>query len=191
MHVSLPLLHLFLYSPVCRNSNPGPSNLFALIIGINEYDDPSRNLKGAICDLQRILEFLRSLDVPESNICTLANNDATRDRILTELSRLATDPRITPEHNTIFIYFTGHGSSMDMAKARASSPPDFWDDWRNAEEVEMICPCDFGMRSEKDGVIISGIPDRVFACYLNQIAKEKGDNIVSRSLVWHLDNITT
>jgi hypothetical protein len=168
---------------VRRSANPGPSNLFALIIGINEYDHPEvKDLKDAISDFKRILEFLKSLDVPGDNIRTLTNKDATRDRILAELSQLANDPRITPEHNTIFIYFAGHGSSMDIATARASCPPDFWNDWRGAEAVEMLCPCDFG--SKKDDVIISGIPDRMFACYLNQIAKEKGDNIVSKTLVW-------
>jgi hypothetical protein len=70
---------------------------------------------------------------------------------------------------------------MGIEEARASCPPDFWDDWHGAVVVEMLCPCDFG--SMKDDLIISGIPDKMFACFLNQIAKKKGDNIVSKTLV--------
>ena len=170
----------FVSSLIHSNDNPGPSNLFALIIGINIYDHQSvNNISGATSDVQNIFEFLKSLGVPECNICTLTNDHATRNQILNELSRLSTDSRIKPRDNTIFIYFAGHGSWMSIETARTTCPPNFWSDW-HAKYVEMLCPCDIGI--EKDGVVISGIPDKMFACYLNRMAKEKGDNIVSRSL---------
>jgi hypothetical protein len=180
MSVSPAPLSSFVSSLIHSNDNPGPSNLFALIIGINTYEHQSvSNISGALSDAQNIFEFLKSLGVPDCNICTLTNDRATRDHILYELSRLATDPRIRPKDNTIFIYFAGHGATMNIKQARVDCPPDFWSEW-HADDVEMLCPYDIGI--EKDGVVISGIPDKVFACYLNRIAKEKGDNIVSRSL---------
>ncbi|KAH8817924.1 caspase domain-containing protein [Flagelloscypha sp. PMI_526] len=159
------------------NDNPGSSNLFALVIGINHY--PARSaesqLRGAVRDAENIVQLLDSLGVLRSNICTLLNAEATRAAIIKKLMFFADNTLIEKDRNTIFIYFAGHGSSVAIEAAKEGSPEGFWDNWDDSR-VEILCPYDEGV--DVMGKKVFGIPDKAFVGYLNAIAQKKGNNIV-------------
>lgn len=78
----------------------------ALVIGINRYIaeiENVRELEFAAPDAERITEILdqRGWDARK-----IINEEATRDRIVLELSRLAREAK---EQDSVLIYFAGHG----------------------------------------------------------------------------------
>jgi len=79
------------------------------------------------------------------------------------------DPRIKIGDG-IIIYYAGHGGETD-------SPPG-WE--AEGGKTQYILPHDIKTKDEND-IVIQGIPDRTLASLINQIAKAKGDNIVSAS----------
>ncbi|KIM37921.1 hypothetical protein M413DRAFT_13109 [Hebeloma cylindrosporum] len=91
--------------------------LFALTIGINEYQSPQyRNLSGCLADADGINEYLQAvLSVNPRNITSLRNATATRENILLELKSFIDNPKI--QHgDPILIYFSwtwggGEGAS--------------------------------------------------------------------------------
>ncbi|TFK52883.1 hypothetical protein OE88DRAFT_1656533 [Heliocybe sulcata] len=139
------------------------SRLFAVIIGINHYQDlqvPS--LRGAVTDADAVRDFLEiSLDVPSSQIYNLRNRDATRSSIIDAFTRLTTDNRIEPG-DPILIFYAGHGGS-------ATSPPG-WDGTKS----ELLIPYDYEAKATP---MTHGIPDRTIASLLDSLAAAKGDNI--------------
>jgi hypothetical protein len=144
--------------------------MHALIIGINKYknadNDNITNLRGAIADSTEVERFLiHDLHVPPENIVHLNDSCATRGRIVNEIERLARNPQIQPG-DPILIYYAGHGG---LAPAPSS--------WPTNSNIQMILPHDFlPQTSEKEWE--QGIPDLTIGALLQQIAKEKGDNIV-------------
>ena len=96
---------------------------WALIIGINQYWEPSRQLKGAVNDAMRMLEWLMSstdCHVPPENIFLLTrpspvlipagvkHRDAIADELLTvipELGKISDQQEV----DRFFFYFSGHG----------------------------------------------------------------------------------
>ncbi|KAF9263738.1 hypothetical protein L218DRAFT_1076931 [Marasmius fiardii PR-910] len=141
--------------------------LFALIIGINEYEQSEKNLGGAVLDAEKVKTFLTDkLGVPRDNIKTLFNEEATKDRILAAIKGL---PNAIPNLNNdpILIYYAGHGG-------RARAPPDWYtSDAKN--KIEMLCPHDFNFRGSNSDEG-QGIFDLTLAQYLNDIAR-KSDNV--------------
>jgi hypothetical protein len=101
-----------------RHFRPPPS-LFALTIGIDEYRHKDINkLAGAVADADNIEKFLvNNLQVPQANIRSLRNDDATMAAIMDEIRGLACDSRIKKD-DPILIFFAGHGSQ--------TKPPDWW-----------------------------------------------------------------
>ena len=148
--------------------------IFALIIGINEYpflpDYPP--LSGAVSDADKLCVFLIDhLGVPPENITNLRNAQATRTNIISQITSLSIDERIRPGAEVV-IYFAGHGAR--------TSKPSHWDDWTTVEnKVEMICPADVG--EVDNGVARTGIPDRTLHYLLDQLSRSVGSNIVRYS----------
>ncbi|KAG8678709.1 hypothetical protein FRC09_019608, partial [Ceratobasidium sp. 395] len=68
--------------------------LYALIIGINNYANIA-SLKGAARDAESFKDYLiKYLSIPETQITTLLNKQATRDNIINAIRALGTDSRI-------------------------------------------------------------------------------------------------
>ncbi|KDQ58320.1 hypothetical protein JAAARDRAFT_206269 [Jaapia argillacea MUCL 33604] len=128
----------------------------ALLVGVNEYADLETSpLRGAVQDALDMKSFITGvLKVPQSNVITLLDEDATREHIIeTFRSHLVNNPHIIPGSPILF-YFSGHGSKSDDG-AR-----------------ESICPHD---RDPDNGV--DDIKDYELGDLLRELAEAKGDNI--------------
>ncbi|KIM26236.1 hypothetical protein M408DRAFT_25453 [Serendipita vermifera MAFF 305830] len=162
------------YSDVfASNSVPLPvktPKLFALLIGIDEYAESEtkgfKNLNGAVADAQAVKNYLEySLAVPDSQIKTLYNNQATRKEIIQAIKDLGSKENGIDNGNPILIYFAGHGGEQKK--------PEKWK--INGSVVQILVPHDYGKSGDQSSV--QGIPDITLNTLLEQLAKEKGDNI--------------
>lgn len=164
---------------------PLPSPLFALIIGINKYQNVWHSetnpegyipLGAAVPDANMVEDFFIQMGVPPGNIVSLRDEEATRENIIKELQALKDNGEIKKNEASILIYFAGHGS-------RIAIPPE-WVGWHATDGmIEMICPVDIGMAIPGSKKKVEGIPDRTVAAILNQLSMAKGDNIVSSSVL--------
>ncbi|KAF5384355.1 hypothetical protein D9615_003158 [Tricholomella constricta] len=146
--------------------------IFALVIGINSYSSPEfGDLTAAVGDADRFEDFLRDkLDVSESNIMNLRDEQATRAAIIEAFIALRDDPRIVKDNAAIIIYFAGHGACV--------SKPKEWADWVTASgEIEVMCPSDMDAQASSEEEPVLGIPDRTISVLLNHISELKGNNI--------------
>jgi hypothetical protein len=114
--------------------------------------------------MQKYLE--KDLDVPSCQIRTLHGEKATREAIIRELRSLK-DNNLIKSGDSIVIFYAGHGDAADI--------PEGWD--QSGEEIQLLVPYDADT-GEKDARVYS-IPDRTMCALLEDIAHEKGDNIVS------------
>ncbi|TFY75693.1 hypothetical protein EWM64_g8318 [Hericium alpestre] len=127
------------------------SRFWAVIIGINVYDDPSiPRLRGCVPDALAMHTYLtHDLCVPPDHICLLTQSEGdqppvwawpTRQNILSALyMHLRDNPRIrTGDH--MLIYFSGHGSAYYASDAFASPAA-------RVGSIEALCPSDRGTHS--------------------------------------------
>lgn len=103
----------------------------ALVIGIDRYANLPQPLEGCVNDARVITGLLQgSFGFPSSGIVTLLDQDATRERILTELDALVD---VAEEGDVVVVTYSGHGSQMTD---REGDEPDGMD--------ETIVPHDSG-----------------------------------------------
>jgi hypothetical protein len=138
--------------------------LFALVIGINEYKELRPKLYGAVADANAMIEYLSS-KTSASRILSLKNEQATRESIVEAFKTLNRSKEIE-KNDPIVIYFSGHGGEAQIQGQE--------------EMTQMIMPYDASPRTQdKDEIpVIPGIPDFEIRKFLNDIAAEKGNNIV-------------
>ncbi|PVF99196.1 hypothetical protein CPB86DRAFT_783999 [Serendipita vermifera] len=141
--------------------------LFALLIGINDYKSNEwPDLLGGIQDAMAMQDYLVNyMRIPPSRIRALHGEQATRSAIIHELRSLKNNPGIN-HGDPILIFFAGHGDATD-------APPG-WETEDN--EIQLLVPFDGDVRGE-DGQMTFSIPDRTLGALIQDIAKEKGDNI--------------
>ncbi|CAE6402008.1 unnamed protein product [Rhizoctonia solani] len=144
------------------------SKLHALVIGINDYPNLSK-LKGAVADADEFARLLDSdLKVPGDQIVNLRNETATRQGIINSIKQLRKNPHIN-YGDPILIYYAGHGG---VRKATEK-----WKQEKGAHVVQVIFPFDYDVKTDDSSEPIECIPDRTIAGLLNDLSKEKGDNI--------------
>ena len=147
------------------------SHLFALIIGINEYESRDiPNLVGAVPDADAMRYYLQEhLGVPSSQITDLRNSKATRAAIIDGIEAFSLSNEIKVG-DPILIYYAGHGGSADTPKG-----------WEigGSGKIELLVPYDHS--SLKGGNPKHGIPDRTLGSLLSHLASKKGDNIVRQT----------
>ncbi|KAJ7730015.1 caspase domain-containing protein [Mycena maculata] len=162
-------------SPAQGASPQKESQVFALVIGINEYrssDYP--NLQGAVNDARAFKEYLsdprdkRGLGVPISNILALEDEQATRVGILEAFqSHFLNNFKIPDGGNaTMILFYAGHGT-------RVYSPENLIS---RDSKVEAICPVDERTK-DAAGNEVYAIPDYVLGWLLSELARKKGSNI--------------
>ncbi|GAB1526512.1 hypothetical protein RhiTH_009679 [Rhizoctonia solani] len=147
-------------------TQPVKSNLHALIIGINKYLCHIQ-LQGAVNDASLFKSYLlNDLLVPEAQITTLFDEQATRAEIIRAFQNLATDAQIN-YNDPIVIYYAGHGAEIQP-------PPSRYD--AHGPYVQSLVPQDAGTKDPSTPGV-PPIPDFTINSLLNKIAKSKGDNI--------------
>ncbi len=96
---------------------------FALVIGIDKYEQEEYNSKAAVDDANRFENFLlKRLRTPREHIINLRNDEATRKGIIDGFMSLIHDRRISPGKSAIIIYYAG--------RARIVPMPEVWTDWQ-------------------------------------------------------------
>ncbi|MEE9398565.1 MAG: caspase family protein [Methylococcales bacterium] len=91
-------------------SNPLHAANKALLIGVGEYQGDKDDLEGPKHDVSALKATLQKhWSFKPENIKTLVDSDATHDNILKALTQLKEN--IQPQ-DQIFIYFSGHGTSL-------------------------------------------------------------------------------
>ncbi len=113
MRFLIPLLTCGLGFPMpIQASQAAPkmdlSKVYGLIVGVLEWEDPTWG-KFSKADRQDV-KFARTLNaqgVPEDQLAVLLDEDATLDRILAELARIAAN---ATEDSTLIVYYAGHGT---------------------------------------------------------------------------------
>jgi len=95
-------------------SNPVSARNVALLIAVGQFQDPllkSAQLRGTSPDIESMQRALADhWGFAPGDIHSLKDQDATRDRILAEISAL--EQRSAPG-DTVLIYFSGHGTSAN------------------------------------------------------------------------------
>jgi hypothetical protein len=119
----------------------------ALLVGINDYPDPSQRLEGCINDVFTMSAVLQECGVPPESIRTCLDDRATAEGILTRLKWLLDDPK--PGDELIF-YYSGHGARI----------PEYGNNFEPDHHLEALVPWDFDWTPEK---AISD--DQIFALY--------------------------
>jgi Caspase domain len=134
----------------------------ALIIGINTYKPPLNeapqtgsprswtNLDGCINDATAIRDLaIAKYGFPMSNITSLFNEEASRDRIIAALKKLVSESNAG---DVVFIFYAGHGSQVKNSLSKEADKKD-----------ETMVPAD----AWKKG--IADIRDKELAFYFNQL----------------------
>ncbi|MGG6240959.1 caspase family protein [Nodosilinea sp. AN01ver1] len=136
------------------------TNIFALLVGINEYQAVSK-LRGCVNDVEAVQQFLtEKYSVPEDHIRLLRDKEATRQNILdTFRTFLIQNPNIQRGDQILF-WYSGHGSRM---RDPFGIEPDGY--------LETLVPQDSRTKDIHD------IPDKVIARLLEDLAEAKGDNV--------------
>ncbi|KAH6909161.1 caspase domain-containing protein [Coprinopsis sp. MPI-PUGE-AT-0042] len=132
--------------------------LFAIIIGINNYEDASLSkLSRSVPDAEAINEYLQTdLKVPSNQIIVLCNKEASRANILDAFEKMKRDTRIQKD-DPILIYYAGHASEL----TRETGDP-----------IQVIFPQDYNQESE-----VKAIPDCKIVALLDDLAETHGNNI--------------
>ena len=167
-----------------------PDNLYALVIGINDYPDPDNqgwhSLKGAIADAESFKGFLiDTLKVPKKNVRFML--DAHRHNIVSTLESLkggklllnSGRTLLIPEGSAFVLFYAGHGGQTKI--------PATWKqaDYTTADDmVEVLVPSDIGT-VKTSGQKVVGIPDRLVSAVVKGLTEEIGDNVVSKLRAQH------
>lgn len=158
-----PLVSVNVTDRCCFRDRP---RLYALIIGINNYDH-QKKLRGAVPDADAIRDYLvNELKVPEGQIVNLRNSEASRTAIIDGFNKLRDHPDIKVD-DPILIYYAGHGGTLP-------APPG-WESGSGAK-IQTIVPQDY---NPTEGEEVYPIPDRTIGGLIDGIANKKGNNIVS------------
>ncbi|KAF7354732.1 ICE-like protease (Caspase) p20 domain protein [Mycena sanguinolenta] len=150
-------------------SNNSRTNMFAAVIGINEYTE-ILPLDGAVNDARAVKKFLvDDLHVPLHHIVLLEDGAATRAKILSTLQTHFLDNPDIPDNGkaTMVLYFAGHGSRIDAPEAILAPEG----------RIEMLCPVDYKTK-DAAGEEIQAIPDYVLSRFLGEIVEKKSRNII-------------
>lgn len=95
-------------------------NLYALLVGIDEYPNPGARLFGCVNDITSVKEYLEQYLASDSyqlHIKTLLDNQATRDNIIQGFQQHLSQAN---SNDIVLFYYSGHGSQEE------NIPQEFW-----------------------------------------------------------------
>jgi hypothetical protein len=118
-------------------------------------------LQGAVADANDMKKYLQeTLGVSERCIRILLDHQATRNKIIDAFRDIRNDRRIR-SGDPILIFYAGHGTEL--------YPPTTW----GKDKIQGLLPHDYKQRRTYP------IPDRTIGALIEDIAREKGNNIAS------------
>ncbi len=143
----------------------GPPPIWALLVGINEYEGGVRALRGCVNDVRAMQKFLlETMQVPPAQIRVLTSpplepdgTRPTRAAILQAFKSFLIENEAIPEGAQILFHFSGHGSQMP--------------DWTGTEpdgQNETLVAQDSRLPGHYD------IPDKTLAAMLERLAERRG-----------------
>ncbi|WP_413167546.1 caspase family protein [Capilliphycus salinus ALCB114379] len=94
-------------------------NLYALLVGIDNYRDPVPPLKGCVNDVMAIAAYLQQRITQQDyqlHLQILTEEQATRSAIINSFKTFLTQAE---SEDIALFYYSGHGSQEE-------SPPEFW-----------------------------------------------------------------
>ena len=89
------------------------SQVYALLVGINEYPPSVRNLRGCIRDIEDAQQFLAQTAGSRAQVRTLINGQATRDAVV---DGIRDHLGLAGTGDTALFWFSGHGSTMELPR---------------------------------------------------------------------------
>ncbi|KAG9100183.1 hypothetical protein FRC06_004458 [Ceratobasidium sp. 370] len=156
-------------------SQPDLSNLYGLIIGVDNYKHSKYHLPlgGCVSDATAVFDYLaRDLGVPENQLLCLFDGKATRKEILNAFLQHLVENENINHSDPIVIYFAGYGT-------RQKAPAE-WCSHSSDELTEFILPYDAGLE-EGSGRLgpgyTHGIPGKTLGALIYRLSQVKGDNI--------------
>jgi hypothetical protein len=153
--------------------------MFALIVAIDQYKSKTiQNLSGCVNDGEAMVTFLRDM-FPKPHITRLYNEQATRENIINTFHSMFKENKKIKPGDAMLLFYAGHGSCV---RAPENWPPEY-------RYIQTICPYDEETKCS-NRKYIHGIPDFTINNLLVELAKVKGNNIVS-SLPLHIICVLT
>ncbi|MFZ4596538.1 MAG: caspase family protein, partial [Verrucomicrobiaceae bacterium] len=167
----------------------------ALLIGINEYENPANNLEGCVNDVCEMSAVLQECGFGADDIRIVLNDRATTAGIKERMEWLLDGAR---EDDTRFLFYSGHGAQM----------PGYGGDDIPEDVDECLVPYDFGWTADTAVVddwffeLYSNLPYTVHfgvmldCCHSGGMARDGGarvrglnppDDIRHRAMRWDKD----
>ncbi|MEM7552809.1 MAG: caspase family protein [Cyanobacteria bacterium P01_A01_bin.84] len=112
-------------------------NLYALLVGIDEYPEPVNSLAGCVNDIKAIKEYLHKqlANSYKLGIKTLFNREATRENIIQGFRKYLSQAN---SNDVVLFYYSGHG-------AQEQAPKEFWHLEPDRLDETLVC---YNSRSE-------------------------------------------
>jgi len=123
-------------------SNAFAGTNVALLIGVGDYQNTNSNLDGPPADLASLADVLPSWGYSPKNITRLLDSDATKSNILYAIDKIE---RITKAGDSVFIYFSGHGTSAQDSDLGLPLPI----------TTGAFIPYDYARNSDKNAIVES------------------------------------
>ncbi len=133
-------------------------NVYALMIGIDDYPIAHHRLRGCVNDMQAVKEYLETRfdkDNFNLNIKALENDQATRQNIVDGFLKHLTQAQ---EGDIAFIHYSGHGS-------QEPAPPEFWHEEPDKLNESMVCwdsrlPGGYDLVGKETSYLISKVAEK-------------------------------
>lgn len=178
-------------------------NIWAVIIGIDEYQN-IRKLKYAVNDAQALYNhFVNYMSFPKENIILLTNKEAHLTKLRSTLGTYL--KRKAGKEDTVFIYFAGHGSTEKDSLSPDGDgltkyllpydaiPDDLYatalpmDEIKkifnriNSDRLIFICDACYSGASGGRTISLTGLRSSISDAFLDRIVKGKGRVIITAS----------
>ncbi len=128
-------------------------NRRALLIGINEYNNPANRLEGCVNDVYEVSALLQECGFTPDDIRVVFDGRATAEGIRERLGWLYADTR---DGDVRFLFYSGHGLQM----------PVFGKDGKPGRMVEALVAADF------DGTLTNCITDRDLSALYSTLPRD-------------------
>ncbi|QUY45851.1 caspase family protein [Acaryochloris marina] len=103
-------------------------NLYALLVGIDNYVSPGKPLKGCVNDILAFKDYLKgriAKDGYQLHLCTLLNEQATRQAVIDNFRQHLCQ---AGNEDVALFYYAGHGGQQDSPEAFWKFEPDRLDE---------------------------------------------------------------